>query len=88
VRAFDDITGYVWKGETLCKKCLKAKLLAENKIKPTRKHLETILDTSADSIGIDRQDEWSFDSWNFPKVIFKSDAEFWPAKCLACAAEV
>ena len=32
--------------------------------------VETFLDLVAENIGIDREDEESFDSENFPKVIF------------------
>lgn len=36
---------------------------------------ERFLDGLAESVGIDREDEWSFDSGDFPKVVFASQME-------------
>lgn len=45
---------------------------------------EDNLDEIAFAFGIDRQDEHSFDSWDFPKVIFASSVED-DEYCAVCA---
>jgi hypothetical protein len=43
---------------------------------------EEVLDTAAGTMGIDRHDEFGFDSSDFPKIIFASGAE--DSRCGIC----
>lgn len=45
---------------------------------------EDMLDLLADDLKINRENEWSFESDFFPKVIFASDAELVPDFCKEC----
>lgn len=86
MKTFDKVVGYVWRAETFCPKCLRRKLFTEGKISMKEKSLppEDLLDIKAEELGIDRNDEWSFDSDNFPKVIFATDVEFDDDICGSC----
>lgn len=65
-----DIVGYTYNTETWCPDCM-GRVFDPNGVDIT----ETILDEMAKRIGINRQDEYSFDSSEFPKVIFASSVE-------------
>ena len=67
---------------------MKKQLKQADLIQDDGRNLEDILDVAAWKINLTRKDEWSFDSWNFPKVIFKSDSEFWPDSCSICEERV
>jgi hypothetical protein len=86
LKTFDEITGYVFKAETFCPKCLRRKMYMDGFIDKTLKSQQTedMLDLLADDMKINREDEWTFDSDRFPKVIFKSDAELVQDFCLSC----
>lgn len=86
MKTFDEITGYVFKAETFCPRCLKRKMYVDGFIDKTLKSQSTedMLDLLADDLKVNRNDEWTFDSDNFPKVIFKSDSELIPDFCNAC----
>lgn len=43
--------------------------------------VENQLDFYAKWYGIDRQDEWTFDSGDFPKVVFRDQLDFYSADC-------
>lgn len=78
-----DIAGYTFKTETYCRYCIIDALptgpgqpyegwkLAAGVSMPTEENLDEI----AAAFQIDRDDESSFDSNDFPKVIFDSQAE-------------
>lgn len=86
MKTFDEITGYVYKAETFCPRCLKRHLYHRDEIDKTLKSqsVEDMLDLLATERKVNREDEWSFDSDYFPKVIFKSDAELMPDFCNLC----
>lgn len=84
MKLHDKITGYVWRGDTYCKHCMKRQLKTAGLIQDDGRPLEDILDVAAWSLNLNRKDEWSFDSWNFPKVVLQGDAEFWPDACSIC----
>jgi hypothetical protein len=90
MKRFDEIVGYVYNSETYCGKCLKRELKMSGFIDDTLKAqpLEDILDIIAADSKLDRQNEWSFDSQDFPKVIFASDAELMTDFCNRCDKQV
>jgi len=88
-----DIVGYTYAAETLCPACTLAAL-------PTGKgerfdgwrdatedqSAEDNLTELAAAFGIEREDERSYDSDEFPKVIFSSDSD--GETCESCGAEL
>ena len=86
MKTFDEITGYVYKAETFCPKCLRRKMYRDGVIDKTLKSqpTEDMLDMLAYELKVDRGNEWNFDSDEFPKVIFASDAELVPDFCTQC----
>jgi hypothetical protein len=63
-----DIAGYAYRAEAYCPGCT---LLALG-LAPTA-YVEGALDDEAARLGIERHDEHSFDSGDFPKVIFADE---------------
>lgn len=73
-----DIVGYTFQAENLCLDCahsLSVRLFREAGGKVESMLVETNLDAAATYLGIDRHDESTFDSGDFPKVIFDSQVE-------------
>ena len=85
-----DIVGYTYRAETLCPDHIVAQLTANpgdvNHADATIGNAEAHLDLLARLKGIDRMDEHSFDSGDFPKVIFSSATE--GDTCDKCGAEL
>lgn len=67
------IVGYTFNAETLCAYCVASKFQKVPALAVAQ--VEVCLDGEAKFKGIDRYDESSFDSDEFPKVIFASDVE-------------
>lgn len=65
------IAAYMYRAELFCPNCI----VSQMHWSPTedRSSAEDSLDDMAHVAGIDRQDEWSFDSDNFPKVVFSDE---------------
>lgn len=72
-----DIVGYTYQSEVWCPDCI-ADIWARHMPDLTT---ESILDVVAEKLGIDRMDEHSFDSGDFPKVIFSSQVEGYEYCC-------
>lgn len=68
--ALDDIVGYSYRADTYGPECIMATVNGLT-VDHAAETAERDLDVLAQEIGIDRQDERSFDSWDFPKVIFR-----------------
>lgn len=80
-----DIAGYSYQADTYCPSCIVAAVTGIGCPCPdsdTENHLDGI----AAGRGIDRYDERSYDSGDFPKVIFVSDLE--GDDCCACGGEL
>lgn len=60
-----DIVAYAYEAEIYCPSCI-ARMWRRGKLRLS----EDTLDRAAECIGIDRMDESSFDSGEFPKVVF------------------
>ena len=65
----DDIVAYTFRAENLCPTCVKRDVVGHQRA--ARMWAEDVLDLAADEQGIDRDDESSFDSGDFPKVVFR-----------------
>ena len=68
-----DIVAYTYQAETLCPPCTMAAMSDAPAIPGA--DAEIVLDFVAQILGVDRDDESSFDSGDFPKVIFGSQIE-------------
>jgi hypothetical protein len=66
-----DIVGYTFSADNYCERHIFG---AMGKRRLPGRSAEESLDTYAKQRGIDRQDERSYDSGNFPKVIFRDQA--------------
>lgn len=64
-----DIVGYTYQADNHCPSCTEGFFQSDAPNDPTLTE-ESILDAAARVRGIDRGDEGSFDSGDFPKVIF------------------
>jgi hypothetical protein len=76
MKAFD-IVGYTYQAEILCKECARRAARRNNPDPaPVESWLaETELNDWANTIGLDREEEESYDSNDFPKVIFASEVQ-------------
>lgn len=78
----DDIVGYTYDTETLCPQCTLESVVLNPDLFDS--NIEKALDQVAETLGIDRQDEKTFDSNSFPKVIFEVQVESSEEKCDHC----
>ncbi|MBP00281.1 MAG: hypothetical protein CMG34_03560 [Candidatus Marinimicrobia bacterium] len=68
-----DITAYTFNADIWCVGCVEEHFERNHGIAPAT--AEDMLDDYAEANGIDRMDEASFDSGDFPKVIFEIDLD-------------
>jgi len=68
-----EITAYTFNADIWCVRCVERRFERDHGIAPA--HAEDMLDEYAEANGIDRMDESSFDSDDFPKVIFEIDLD-------------
>lgn len=80
----DAIVGYTFQAEVLCTTCTYDAWLAD--YDPWRGP-ECEMDRMAESLGIDRNDERTFDSGDFPKVVFACQVEG-PEPCGKCGNDL
>jgi len=84
------IVGYTFNAETVCPHCIRqwaARELEATGRNSEFKGVETILTELAPTMGWDYADEYSYDSDDFPKVIFASQVEG-PETCDQCGDEL
>lgn len=87
-----DIVGYTYQAETYCPRCIIKAMgidpreywVPEPGITPSTEDELAII---APALGIDRLDEFTFDSGDFPKVIFASSIDEYET-CAACGADL
>lgn len=84
-----EIVGYVYSADIWCVECMATKAVtifrnAGGKVESIS--TESNLNSAALYMGIDRHDESSFDSDEFPKVIFASDAT--DEECTICGRAI
>jgi len=74
----DDVVAYTYKADIVCPSCM---LKAVPTPHPPTHSAESALDIAATEIGIDRYDESTFDSNEFPKVLFRDQIADGDACC-------
>lgn len=74
-----DIVGYDYQADTYCDHCICIALGSD--IRKGTLSTEAYLDLVAIARAVDRMNEHSFDSGEFPKVIFADNGEFECASC-------
>jgi hypothetical protein len=99
----DDIVAYTYRAAVYCPRCIVGRLSvnpgdARHRTEPwpfaTVETTEANLDALARLAGVDRDDERSFDSGDFPKVVFRDSAadyaytEGEPERCATCGEAV
>ena len=67
------VVGYAYMADIWCPGCMAESSLLEG-VKPAS--VELMLDDAATRLGVDRHDEYSFDSGEFPKVVTIGDLDF------------
>jgi hypothetical protein len=73
-----DIVAYTYKASIYCPSCVVDEIQTRGDIigaYPAGFDTEAWLDSASDIVGIDRYNEWTFDSDNFPKIIFGDQIE-------------
>lgn len=71
----NELAGYTYQADNYCRRCIIAVLDAPELALHGDTDPEECLDIVAEARGIDRYDERSFDSNDFPKVIFDYQVE-------------
>lgn len=80
-----DIVGYTYAANNYCEHCTAVMFEREDADAPNIfQGAESILNDEAGRRGIDRMDERSYDSGDFPKVIFASQVEDEDERCGQC----
>ena len=79
-----DVLGYTFLADIFCPECLPKVMGASEKDNVAQ--VEDFLDQEAARLGIDRYDETTFDSGEFPKVIFADQVVY--LTCGACGEEL
>jgi hypothetical protein len=84
-----DIVGYTYAAENYCGGCVVEAAIARGELSPGARGMtvEAALDQWAVADGIDREDESSFDSDVFPKVVFE-DQRLQDELCGSCGGEL
>jgi hypothetical protein len=70
-----DIVGYVYQADIWCRDCIVAGLSRNSFDGWALPNVEARLDYIANARGVDRMDESSYDSDEFPKVIFEDSRQ-------------
>lgn len=71
------IAGYGYRADIYCPECIIEIMIARGDASPAARDMppETVLDQCAGAMGIDRYDEATYDTKEFPKVAFVSDVD-------------
>lgn len=86
-KAFD-IVAYTYRADTLDPECMIEQGIAEGWLAPAARGMraEDALEQAQHHFGIDRMDEYSYDSDTFPKVVFNYQTE--GEHCGRCARAI
>jgi hypothetical protein len=71
----DAVVGYSYRADQYCPECLNREITPAGHNQVIGSSVEEMLDRLAEAAGIDRENEWSFDSGDFPKVILSYQVE-------------
>jgi hypothetical protein len=85
----DEIAAYLYRADIYCPACIIEAMIARRDASPTARDMavEAVLDQCAEAFAIDRHDEISFDSSEFPKVVLRADVADGD-RCGACHDEL
>jgi hypothetical protein len=74
---YPEIVGYTFQAEQYTPAGLIERMVTIGELSPAARDMrpEEVLDQHAGACAIDRDDEHSFDSWDFPKVVFSTMTE-------------
>lgn len=80
-----EVAAYTYQADIYCGHCLVLQLLSAGEASPAALDMPTedVLDQLQHNFGIDRYDEHSYDSGDFPKVVFGTSLED-DERCGAC----
>lgn len=72
-----DVVAYTYQSSLVHGRCLVDEMVRERVLSPAAYEMdpETVLDQHAAANGIDRTDEHTFDSDDFPKVVFADEVQ-------------
>ncbi len=79
------IVAYTYKADLYCPDCLFEAMFGVDRLDDS--NTEAVLDSKADALNIDRDDESTFDSGSFPKVVFKDQVDK-KDKCGSCGVDL
>lgn len=80
------IVAYTYRADMYCPDCIKHVMFGDLSIADAP-NAEECLDRFAGILGVDREDEYTFDSDNFPKVVFGAQIES-VEHCATCGGEL
>jgi hypothetical protein len=71
----DEIAAYLYQADLYCPACIIDAMIAHKDAAPAARDMpvDDVLDQCADAMAIDRHDETSYDSSEFPKVVLRID---------------
>jgi len=71
----DEIAGYLYRADLYCPACTIGAMIARRDAAPAARDMpvEDVLNQCAEAMAIDRHDETSYDSGEFPKVVLRMD---------------
>lgn len=79
-----EIAGYIYCADIYCPACIVEEMIRRREASPGARDMdvEEVLDQIASANAIDRYDESSYDSGEFPKVVFALECEkTWCGRC-------
>ncbi|KLI09380.1 MULTISPECIES: hypothetical protein [Mycobacteriaceae] len=83
--ASTDIVGYTFQAENLCPTCMRDKVITWGRFDPeSTASTESLLADLAKVVGVDHMNERTYDSGDFPKVVFDSQVEDSEERCGGC----
>ncbi|MGH9228314.1 MAG: hypothetical protein ACRD07_06190 [Acidimicrobiales bacterium] len=85
----DEIAAYLYRAGLYCPACAIEAMIAHRDASPAARDMpvEAVLDQCAEALALDRGDEASFDSSEFPKVVLRIDVADGD-RCSSCHLEL
>ncbi len=83
------LAAYIYRADLVCPTCVVMGLHGEGRVTLAALDMgtEDVLDQLAAAEGIDREDEHTFDSGDFPKIVFDSELDE-HVRCGGCGEEL
>jgi hypothetical protein len=85
-----DVVGHTYRADLYCSRCIILELVKRAELSPAAYDLppSDVLKDAAEAHGIDWADERSFDSDEWPKVVFRSSLEDEGEHCGTCGVDL